>query len=307
VWFFLALKIKVSRVNKKLTQLRSFWVALLTPLLLSSNAVVMILTSTPLIFDLTHTGLEYFWKTFHIPLTIASSSLPLVGLVALNHRSEQTAKQIEVAQEQNIFTNYYKHREEFIKYVDNQLPDWKVNALHAHRVLFPNSKKSVKGTFKPSSPLDINLYSQITSICGDFYNRTSHNNILELDEEKDLVIKIKEIFDTLNMTHDRYPLVFLKGDYYDNPFEIAGFCVRLMEGVTEKIKLIIKLIEFEDEKYTEDYHEIISHLEWYISNVVTMDSVGGGEEQEYHPLDMLSSLLERLSLLESKSIKVSQE
>ncbi|MEZ8274022.1 hypothetical protein AB6C54_23405 [Vibrio splendidus] len=292
-------------MNKKLTQLGSFWVALLTPLLLSSGAVVMILTSTPLIFDLTHTGLEYFWKTFHIPLTIASSSLPLVGLVALNHRSEQTAKQIEVAQEQNIFTNYYKHREEFIKYVDNQLPDREVNTLHAHRVLFPNSKKSVKGTFKPSSPLDINLYSQITSICGDFHNRTSHNNILECDKEKDLVIKIKKIFDTLNMTHHRYSLGLSKGDYYDNPFEIAGFCVRLMEGITERIKLIIKLVEFEDEKYTEDYHEIISHLEWYISNVVTMDS--GGDEQEYHPLDMLSSLLERLSLLESKSIKVSQE
>ena len=225
--------------------------------------------------------------------------------MALNHRSEQTAKQIEVAQEQNIFTNYYKHREEFIKYVDNQLPDREVNTLHAHRVLFPNSKKSVKGTFKPSSPLDINLYSQITSICGDFHNRTSHNNILECDKEKDLVIKIKKIFDTLNMTHHRYPLGLSKGDYYDNPFEIAGFCVRLMEGITERIKLIIKLVEFEDEKYTEDYHEIISHLEWYISNVVTMDS--GGDEQEYHPLDMLSSLLERLSLLESKSIKVSQE
>lgn len=305
VWFFLALKIKVSRVNKKLTQLRSFWAALLTPLLLSSGAVVMILTSTPLIFDLTHTGLEYFWKTFHIPLTIASSSLPLVGLVALNHRSEQTAKQIEVAQEQNIFTNYYKHREEFIKYVDNQLQDRKVNALHAHRVLFPNSKKSIKGTFKPISPLDINLSSQITSICGDFYNRISHNNILECDKEKELAIKIKEISHTLNMTHDRCSFGLLNGDHYDNPFEIAGLCVRLMEGITERIKLIIQLIEFEDEKYIEDYNEIISHLEWYISNVVTMDSSGGGEEQEYHPLDMLSSLLERLSLLESNFIKVS--
>ena len=41
-----------------------------------------------------------------------------MALLAANHRSEQTKAQISSNAQQNLFANFYKHIEEFEKYID---------------------------------------------------------------------------------------------------------------------------------------------------------------------------------------------
>lgn len=56
-------------------------------------------------------------------------------------RSEQTKEQIRVTSIQNNFANYYKHLEEFIKYVDkHQYTDNISGARYIHKRLYPDAQ-----------------------------------------------------------------------------------------------------------------------------------------------------------------------
>ncbi|HIF5583917.1 TPA: hypothetical protein ACX3CS_004868 [Vibrio parahaemolyticus] len=99
----------------------------LTKLVLWSFGVMFVVTFTISLFDAvtlefkpSSEGVNYLvFELFKAPVAVAGFALPILGLIGLNHRSEQTKKQIEEASVQNDFANYYKHKEEFLKYVDS--------------------------------------------------------------------------------------------------------------------------------------------------------------------------------------------
>lgn len=64
----------------------------------------------------TATCFNTFVSTFSVSLGILSTLIPIIAVYSANHRSEQTKKQIFLSREQNNFTNYYKHLEEFTSY-----------------------------------------------------------------------------------------------------------------------------------------------------------------------------------------------
>jgi hypothetical protein len=68
-------------------------------------------------FDFSEVGLSNFLVYFALPLGIAGLSIPLGAICASQHRTLQTAKQIDAQEEQNKLSNYYKHIEEFHKYI----------------------------------------------------------------------------------------------------------------------------------------------------------------------------------------------
>ncbi|WP_102467437.1 hypothetical protein BCU99_01880 [Vibrio cyclitrophicus] len=100
-------------------------------------------------WDLTYVGFNNFLEYFKVPLGFLALSIPTGAVFAANHRSEQTKKQIVLTNKQNLFTNYYKHLEEFEKYAkeqvsliaqqnENQAPINDFNIRHLHKILFPN-------------------------------------------------------------------------------------------------------------------------------------------------------------------------
>lgn len=99
----------------KLTKviLWSFGIAFAFTFMISLNEAITLKPS------FTSDGVNYLvFELFKAPVAVAGFALPLLGLIGLNHRSEQTKKQISASGEQNRFANYFKHLEEFKKHVD---------------------------------------------------------------------------------------------------------------------------------------------------------------------------------------------
>ncbi len=93
-------------------------------------------------------GINSALTLFKVPLGILSLLIPIGAIYAVNHRSEQARKQISITQEQNLFSNYYKHLEEFEKYVKNNLErsdkteaeknvSKSINIRHLHEIFYP--------------------------------------------------------------------------------------------------------------------------------------------------------------------------
>lgn len=113
--------------------------------------------STPI---LSRKYFEYLFDTLGEPVLIAGLALPLLGLIASHLRSIQTKDQIETQEEQNIFSNYSKHREFFNELFKdeglfgNKSDSWaeelgltgKAHELHA--LLYPNAQT---GSLYPSA------------------------------------------------------------------------------------------------------------------------------------------------------------
>ncbi|WP_182038966.1 hypothetical protein [Vibrio alginolyticus] len=121
---------------------------------------IVIICNTPITWDFSADGFNYFISTFRFPIAILALIIPIIALLAANHRSEQTKEQIRAANQQNIFTNYYKHLEEFKKYVDTlnipSVTDIEIRKLH--RKLFPDA---LYGDLSPN----INLAQEFAQCC----------------------------------------------------------------------------------------------------------------------------------------------
>ncbi|MBN1377752.1 MAG: hypothetical protein JXA04_00800 [Gammaproteobacteria bacterium] len=99
----------------RLSNLRIF--KLVITLFLSSAfaSTIIIICNSNLVFDFGFDGFNFgLFTVFRVPLAIIAAMLPILGLIAAVHRSSQTSLQIQKASEQNTFSNYYKHRQEYI-------------------------------------------------------------------------------------------------------------------------------------------------------------------------------------------------
>lgn len=116
----------------KLTKivLWSFGIALAVTFMISLNESIALKPS------FTSDGVNYLvFELFKAPVAVAGFALPILGLIGLNHRSEQTKKQISATGEQNRFANYFKHLEEFKKHVEgleekHQIDMSKIRMVH---------------------------------------------------------------------------------------------------------------------------------------------------------------------------------
>ena len=103
--------------------------------------------------DWSYNGFNFWMECYRFPLATLAMLIPIGAVYAANHRSEQTKKQIVLTNKQNLFSNYYKHIEEFEKYIEKRLEtvlDHKAfeNLNHVkttafdirqyHRTLFPD-------------------------------------------------------------------------------------------------------------------------------------------------------------------------
>jgi len=135
------LKSKWFNPEKSFLHLGIVWAVICSLLIVASGVSWVIITNTPLAWNLSSNGFNDFISIFRFPLGILTLIIPIVALLAANHRSEQTKEQIRVTAVQNDFANYYKHLEEFVKYVDKQeCTDNTSGARYIHKMLYPNAQ-----------------------------------------------------------------------------------------------------------------------------------------------------------------------
>lgn len=128
--------------KKSFVQLPVLWAVIGFFFALACIGVIIICANTPLTADFSASGFNYFLSVFKFPLGLIALIIPVVALLAANHRSTQTSAQIIAASNQNVFSNYYKHTDEFSRYLSDRIDD-KTLATTSHRRLhsavFPDS------------------------------------------------------------------------------------------------------------------------------------------------------------------------
>jgi hypothetical protein len=102
-----------------------------------------------------------FISQFKLPLGILSLLIPTGAIFAVQHRSEQSIAQIRASEGQNNFVNYYKHLEEFQKYV--KLNDLERNSFinKTHAEIFSGCRD---GNFNINSSTKIFIEDQFVGI-----------------------------------------------------------------------------------------------------------------------------------------------
>jgi len=128
--------------ERKLSEMKSFWAALIIPLVVSLMAAGIIAFNSELRFDPTYIGFNKAVDIFKVPLSILALAFPLVALVATNHRSSQSSEMLKRNSTQQAFSNYYMHREEFFKVLsrlENELGIKFGDANGLYRTLFPRN------------------------------------------------------------------------------------------------------------------------------------------------------------------------
>lgn len=128
--------------QKSLIELKILWIVVGGFICFAAFVGLIVGVNSQLESDYSYEGFNHALVVFRVPLAILALIIPIVALLAANHRSEQTKEQIRVANEQNSFSNYYKHIEEFEKYLDKI---WN-GKLHTssprrlHKALFPKAR-----------------------------------------------------------------------------------------------------------------------------------------------------------------------
>ncbi len=131
--------------EKELVKLRSFWMSIAAPSVISCLLGIAIYTRTPLQWDFSYNGTNLFLEIFRVPLGILALIFPSVALVASNHRSRQSARLISLQNSQNIFANHYTHMDKFEEHC-REMETFKKSFLSAHNprifhsVIYPKSK-----------------------------------------------------------------------------------------------------------------------------------------------------------------------
>ena len=172
---------------------RTLWFrsAIVGPIAIALITAWLFTVDTSLQWSLTPRGMNNFLNLFKLPIGIASLSLPLAAVVAANHRSMQTAKQILEQNSQNIFGNHLQHRGYFFKFIEDFKPfkNIQVSTPKLYENLFPTA---VSGNLEPNR---IALYNFINEIIATNMginkelNGVYHNNeiLIHSDEIKSLI------------------------------------------------------------------------------------------------------------------------
>jgi hypothetical protein len=157
--------------HKSFLSLKIVWVSVIFLFLFSLIIGFVILANSEFVIDLSFTGFNLFIFAFKFPLAIAALIIPIVALLAANHRSEQTKEQIRVTNAQNVFSNYYKHIDEFNKYLSNRV-DKEADLRFSHSNIYPSASE---GDYSFSENL-ISLLSQFNELPRDLLSNQPENS-----------------------------------------------------------------------------------------------------------------------------------
>ncbi|MEW8034830.1 MAG: hypothetical protein AB2817_02085 [Candidatus Thiodiazotropha sp.] len=173
--------------NKSLIELPIFWITIIFLFGLSFIIALIIFSESDLFIDLTYEGFNNLFVFYRLPLTVLALIIPVIALIASNHRSEQTKAQILLASNQNVFSNYYKHIEEFEKYTSSHLAVNSIrieNTRTCHSILFPNATMGVYKISNDTYQLFSDTCKKLIVLFGYFnggHPNTQSDTIVEIE------------------------------------------------------------------------------------------------------------------------------
>ncbi|MDF4987855.1 hypothetical protein P3583_09640 [Vibrio parahaemolyticus] len=213
----------------KLTKvvLWSFGIAFVVTFMISLNESIALRPS------FTSDGVNYLvFELFKAPVAVAGFALPLLGLIGLNHRSEQTKKQISATGEQNRFANYFKHLEEFKKHVEGLEERKKIDMTKirmVHDTLFSRAYKF--GDYKIDS-------EELNIVC-DFLRGA--DEYLKGIETEDDFIKLPE---ELSYLYSSQTMFGMKSVIRNDIASFSSLDLDRVERIKTNKKYILDLVEF---------------------------------------------------------------
>jgi len=258
--YFLVFQLNDSRINKKfrihlksdkhLTTLPEFWIAIFIPIGIAILITIVIVINSDLTLDLSYSGFNSTIVVFKVPLSIAALSFPFVALVATNHRSRQSSKQIQLATDQNNFANYFKHKEEFIKLLEKLETKWNINFYEPdilYEDLFPNNSiQNLQTSSTSSEGKDSILVSII-----NHYSELCESSSIRNEDEDEVQQFYFDLF-LLSATQLKFKvnngrsLPF--GDQYQKQYEIAYDVDNQLKHSVITYKVIKELAHFTEIK-----------------------------------------------------------
>ena len=122
------------------------FVAIALPIASLICSVVIILNSN-LRIDLSFEGFNFWLFTvFRVPFAIIAAWVTVLGVIAAIHRSAQITLQIEKSVEQNTFSNFYKHRQEYGKHF------LEIKSSFSEHIKDNISEKIIRGYYNSTYP-----------------------------------------------------------------------------------------------------------------------------------------------------------
>lgn len=160
--------------------------------------LIYIMATSNLRYEKGFIGLNNLFNIFKFPLSIFAVSASFLAIFATHHRSMQTKKQIDLAYNQNIFNNYYKHKEEFDKYVKMKSNKHMPNALSMYNEIFVNSSK---GDYDVDFSILEELLEKVIGYC---IQSTKEEQLIK-EELSSIYIDIQSIEDRLGLSYIKEP------------------------------------------------------------------------------------------------------
>ncbi|XNS85308.1 hypothetical protein V3480_004075 [Vibrio cyclitrophicus] len=157
-------------------------------------------------WDFTHVGFNNLLDYFKVPLAFLAMIIPTGAVFAANHRSEQTKKQIALTNKQNLFSNYYKHIEEFEKYTEKRL-----ESVFDHEVF--NHRRDID-----SNAFDLRQYHKA------LFPNLLHTGEIQVDEV--FLDKLESLFD-ISMQ--------LKTEKVDSLDKVDEFLLKILNDLTSQL------------------------------------------------------------------------
>lgn len=195
--------------------------------------------------DWSPAGFKVFLSDFGFPISIAALIIPASALIATMHRSSQLSTQINLLMDQNNFANYYKHYEEFGKYIEKALDNKsdielvKEDELRIYRSIFPKSRE---GVYYPSKEMFLKIDDFLVDLITEYWTlKRSGGDLWDyIKLARDIHEKIREL-----TCIGFYGINFI---VYNNIAinEGVGFALeKLFEKMRKDISLVIEVASYE--------------------------------------------------------------
>lgn len=272
------MKSNIFDPHKSFLNLKILWIVVVIHFFLAAIFSILIINNSNLTPSYDYTGFNNALNIFKIPLGILALIIPIVALLAANHRSEQTKEQMRLASENNNFSNFYKHTEEFESYLSEHEESKTKIALPRkfHRVVFPEAKH---GNFKVGEKIGSQIDERLLEIILASAGLNDQKTWIETADWLDILIRrfadafyIKSYYSSTsgnNIPVFERTLFIPEGDVKNLIIAIKNISEKIRDALLfdehyEPSELITKIIEF-------DYSRIPSSSINNISNYKPFD------------------------------------
>ena len=278
----------MTEAIQSLFKLRIFKLALWLPIVVAICISIYIVFTSSLEWKSGFDGINSLIVIFKVPIGIAAISFPLVALITANHRSIQSKKQIEVAELQNQFSNYFKHLEEFEKHVSKLKLDNSKLSIESVRMLHGSLFSTFKN-FHYEFPKIIKEEFLETSkeIYKELYQIKNNRYYLTKDKALNLMKKVNWLNDTFYLNKFNDYDVGNHSQINSISYYVPKTYRDLFSLFKNRILIVMHILEFSYTEKFPDYLKALQSLDINWTDEIFIEFL----EEETRPAEILQLFL----------------